>query len=211
MRDLEIRGSGNVFGTEQSGHISNIGYHLYTRILKDTLETLKEIKGDQAVVFPPPDISIDLEMQIPSNYVENTAERIASYRRIAEAETAGDIHGIREALRDRFGLLPPETINLIEAALVKKIGQSLGIRSIVVKGSRAQCDFLPEHVEQEGSEIIKALSKALGETGKKVEIMNNKSLTFIMTHTSDESLLASLRIFLESLQRSSKFSDHNDK
>ena len=211
MRDLEIRGSGNVFGTEQSGHISNIGYHLYTRILKDTLETMKEIKGDQAVVFPPPELTLDVELQIPTSYIENTAERIASYRRIAEAESSEDIHAIREELRDRFGLLPPETINLIEAALIKSVAQSIGLRSIVVKGSRAQNDFLPEHVEHEGSEIIKALSKALGETGKEVEIMNNKSLTFILSHTGEESLLVSLRIFLESLKRSSKFSDHNDK
>jgi len=211
MRDLEIRGSGNVFGTEQSGHISNIGYHLYTRILKDTLETLKEIGGDQAVTFPPTEMTVDVEMQIPQSYVENTAERIASYRRIAEADTIKGIHGIREELRDRFGVLPPETMNLIEAALIKNLGQSLGLRSVVVKGSRAQNDFLPEHVEHEGSEIIKALSKTLGETGKEVEIMNNKSLTFILTQVGEESLLASLRIFLESLQRSSKFSDHNDK
>lgn len=211
MRDLEIRGSGNVFGTEQSGHISNIGYHLYTRILKDTLETLKEMKDDRSVVFPPPEISIDMEMQIPSGYIENTAERIAAYRRIAEAETIKDIHGIREELRDRFGLLPQETMNLIETALIKRIGQSLGVRSVAVKGPRAQLDFLPEHVEHEGGEIIKALSRALGETGKKVEIMNNQSLTFIMAHSGEESLLTSLRIFLESLQRSSKFSDHNEK
>jgi len=211
MRDLEIRGSGNVFGTEQSGHISNIGYHLYTRILKDTLEAMKEMQGDQAVIFPPPEMTIDVELQIPATYVENTAERIAGYRRIAEAETVGAILAIREELRDRFGLLPPETLNLIEAAIIKNLGQSLGLRSIVVKGSHAQNDFLPEHVEHEGSEIIKALSKALGETGKEVEIMNNKSLTFILSHTGDESLLVSLRIFLESLKRSSKFSDHNDK
>ena len=211
MRDLEIRGSGNVFGTEQSGHISNIGYHLYTRILKDTLETMKEIQGDQAVIFPPPEITLDVEMQIPATYVENTAERIAGYRRIAEAETVGDIHAIRDELRDRFGLLPPETLNLIEAALIKNIGQSVGLRSIVVKGSRAQNDFLPEHVEHEGGEIIKALSNTIGETGKEVEIMNNKSLTFILSHSGEEPLLLSLRIFLESLKRSSKFSDHNDK
>jgi transcription-repair coupling factor (superfamily II helicase) len=211
MRDLEIRGSGNVFGTEQSGHISNIGYHLYTRILKDTLETMKEMQGDQAVVFPPPEMTLDVEMRIPSDYVEDTAERIASYRRIAEAETDKDIHAIREELRDRFGLLPPETLNLIEAALIKKIGQSLGLRSVLVKGTLAQNDFLPEHVEHDGGEIIKALSRALGETGKEVEIMNNKSLTFILTHSGEESLLVSLRIFLESLKRSSKFSDHNDK
>ncbi len=211
MRDLEIRGSGNVFGTEQSGHISNIGYHLYTRILKDTLETLKEAESDQAVTFPPPDLVIDLEMQLSVDYIENTAERIAAYRRIAEAETVSDIHGVREELRDRFGLLPQEAINLIEAALIKKIGQSLGLRSVLIKGLQAQNDFLPEHVEHEGGEIIKALSGVLVETSKKVEIMNNKSLTFIMTQTGDDSLLVSLRIFLESLQRSSKFSDHNDK
>lgn len=211
MRDLEIRGSGNVFGTEQSGHVSNIGYHLYTKILKDTLETLKEIKGDQAVVFPPPEMNVDVEMQIPSGYVENTAERIACYRRIGEAESAPVIHEIRAELRDRFGLLPQETSDLIEAALVKNIGQTLGLRSVLVKGALAQCDFLPEHVEHEGSEIIKALSKTLGETGKKVEIMNNQSLTFIVNHSGDESTLNALRIFLESLQRSSKFFDHDEK
>ena len=154
-------------------------------------------------------MTLDMEMQIPQSYVESTAERIASYRRIAEADTVKDIHGIRDELRDRFGLLPQETMNLIEAALIKSLGQSLGLRSVVVKGSRAQNDFLPEHVEHEGGEIIKALSKSLGETGKEVQIMNNKSLTFILTHTGEDSLLTSLRIFLESLQRQSKFSDYN--
>ena len=211
MRDLEIRGSGNVFGTEQSGHISNIGYHLYTRILKDTLEMLKEVQGDQAVVFPLPEMNIDVEMQIPSDYIENTAERIASYRRIAEAESRQDIYNIRGELRERFGRLPDVTMNLVDAALVKNIGQSLGLRNINVKGPLAQNDFLPEHVEQAGGQIIKALSMALGETGKEVQIMNNKSLTFILTHRGDESTVAALRIFLESLQRSSKFSDQNDK
>jgi len=210
MRDLEIRGSGNVFGTEQSGHVSNIGYHLYTKILKETLEMLKEIKGDQSVVFPPPELNIDMEMQIPSSYVENTAERIASYRRIAEAESTENIIEIREELRDRFGILPQPTVDLLEAALIKNIGQSLGIRSIAVKGSRAQNDFLPEHVEHAGGKVIKALSKALVDTGKKVEIMNNRTLTFILSHRGEGSLLTSLRIFLESLQRSSKFFDHND-
>ncbi len=211
MRDLEIRGSGNVFGTEQSGHIANIGYHLYTKILKDTLETLKEIQGDQVVLFPPPDVSIDIEMQIPSSFIESTAERIASYRRVAEAETVKNLYDIRGELRERFGRLPLSTLSLIDGALIKLLGQSLGLRTIVVKGGKVQCDFLPEHVEQAGAEIIKGLSQALGETGKKVEIMNNKSLTFIMSDQGGDSLLASLRIFLESLAHSSNFSDRNDK
>lgn len=211
MRDLEIRGSGNVFGTEQSGHITNIGYHLYTKILKDTLQALKEIEGEQAVLFPVPEMTVDQDMQIPSSYIVDTAERISSYRRLAEAENIEALYGIRGELRERFGRLPGPTLNLIDASLIKTMGQSLGLRTVLIKGTHIQGDFLPEHVEQAGGEIIKALSKTLGDTGLEIEIMNNRSLTFILSHRSAESPLASLRIFLESLVRSSKFSDRNDK
>jgi transcription-repair coupling factor (superfamily II helicase) len=207
MRDLEIRGSGNVFGTEQSGHIANIGYHLYTRILKETLEMLKEMQGEDAVVFPVPDVSVDLEMQIPPSYIESGVERVASYRRIAEAQTKDRLLLIRGELRDRFGRLPEPTENLIDGALVKVLGQTTGLRSIQVKGDKIQCDFLPEHVEQAGSEIIKNLSRALGETNLKVEIMNNRALTFIIHHNRPETPLKSLRLFLESLASPTKFSD----
>jgi len=211
MRDLEIRGSGNVFGTEQSGQISNIGYHLYTKILKETLEALKEIEGGQVTVFPVPDMTIDLEMQIPTDYVDDSTERIACYRRIAEAETVVSLKNLQGELRERFGLLPTQTQNLIDAALVKNLGQSLGLRSLIVKAGRVQCDFLPEHVEHAGGEIIKSLSKALGETGKDVEIMNNKTLTFIVTNHDSTSPLNTLKIFLESLLLQSKFLGYVEK
>jgi len=207
MRDLEIRGSGNVFGTEQSGHIANIGYHLYTRILKETLELLKEIKGEQAQVFPAPDMNIDLEMNIPQTYIESTAERVASYRRIAEAQNPDDVIAIRGELRDRFGRLPQETLNLIDGALLKTLGQILGLRSILIKGAKMQADFLSEHVEHAGPEIIRNLSKALTETNLKVEIMNNRSLTLVLQHENPGTCLNSARIFLESLASSAKFSD----
>ncbi len=207
MRDLEIRGSGNVFGTEQSGHIANIGYHLYTRILKETLEMLKEMQGEEAIVFPVPDVNIDLEMQIPPAYIQSSAERVASYRRIAEAQTIESLVLIKEELRDRFGRLPETSVNLIDGAMVKVLGQSLGLRSIQLKGNRIQGDFLPEHVEQAGPEIIKSLSRALGETTLKVEIMNNRALTFIIVHDGPQSPLKTLRIFLESLASPTKFSD----
>ncbi len=211
MRDLEIRGSGNVFGTEQSGQIANIGYQLYTKILKETLETLKEIQGEQAVTFPPPDVSIDLQMQLPTEYIEDTAERLAVYRRIAQAETPETLYGIRGELRERFGRLYEPVMNLVDAALIKCLGQLLGLRSVTVKAGRIQADFLPEHVEHAGPKIIKSLSKALGETGKDVEIMNNRTLTFMVTHHGHESPLSTLRIFLESLVLQSTFFDNAKK
>mgnify|MGYP002725452964 CR=1 FL=1 len=212
MRDLEIRGSGNVFGTEQSGHIVNIGYHLYTKILKETLETLKEQTEEEKPVFPPPDITlVNQEMQIPASYIENTNERVASYRRLAEAGSVENLYLLRGELRERFGRLPIPTQGLIDAALAKLLGQSVGLRSILIKGERIQCDFLPQHVEQAGGEIIKSLSKAMGETGKKCELMNNRTLTFILTPNPKTPALESLRIFLESLVSSSTFSDHDNK
>jgi len=210
MRDLEIRGAGNVFGTEQSGHIANIGYHLYTQILKDTLEELREQQTDRPAVFPLPEISVDVALQIPESYIENTAERIADYRRIADADSLDKIYALRGELRERFGRMPEETRNLFDGALIKYLGQAVGLKTIRVKETHGQGDFLPEHVEQAGPQIIKGLSMAMGNTGISVEIMNNKSLTFILSDTSRKTPLESLRIFLESLHRSSKFPDRND-
>ena len=87
------------------------------------------------------------------------------------------------------------------------MGRSLGVRGITVKDKKAQVDFLPEHVEQAGTKIIKGLSKALGNTKEKVELMNNKSLTFIMSNPDGELLLTALRNFLEKLHKATTFSD----
>ena len=211
LRDLEIRGSGNVFGTEQSGHISNVGYHLYTKILKETLAMLNKKALEGTPVFPVPEVTVDKELHIPREFIEDTAERIASYRRIADAQTPEGLQVIREELRERFGGLPPQAADLIDAALVKNYGQLLGIKSITVKGGLVQCDFLPEHVEQAGREIIKSLSKAIGEAGIKVELMNNKTLSFILGERGRNDTLAQLRNFLERLVRSSKFFGQNNK
>lgn len=211
MRDLEIRGSGNVFGTEQSGHISNIGYHLYTRILKETLELLKEQETEGVTLFPAPDINTDVLAQIPPEYIEDSAERIATYRRIADASTVDVLYSIRQELRERFGVLPEPTAALIDIALVKLCGQILGLKNIMIKGGLAQAGFLPEHVEQAGLEIIKNLSKRIAETEEKVELMNNKNLTFILGSPKDTEVLKRFRNFLESLVEPSNFFGQNDK
>lgn len=205
MRDLEIRGSGNVFGTEQSGHISNIGYHLYTKILMETLESLKDLEAGKPAVFPAPEITTDLLVQIPSDYIEDTTERIATYRRVAEAKTPDDLFSLLRELRERFGVPPVQTVELIDAALVKSYGQVLGIKSINIKGGLAQVDFLSEHVEQAGREIIKNLSKTMAESEEKVKLMNNKTLTFLMGAPDGRDTLKRLRNFLESLVRPYNF------
>ncbi|MCF6238094.1 MAG: hypothetical protein L3J79_04645 [Candidatus Marinimicrobia bacterium] len=184
---------------------------IYTKILKDTLEMLKEVQGGQVASFPVPDMTIDVEMQIPASYIEDTPERIALYRRIAASTDIDTLYSLRAELRERFGRLPDPVENLLDRALIKALGQSLGIRSVLVKARRIQTDFLPEHVEHAGGKIIKGLARALVETGQNVEIMNNRTLTLVMTHQGSEKSLSSLRIFLESLLLHSKFFEHDHK
>ncbi|HCW76100.1 MAG TPA: transcription-repair coupling factor, partial [Candidatus Marinimicrobia bacterium] len=101
MRDLEIRGSGNLFGTEQSGHIANVGYKLYTKILKETLEELRDIAEDRTPLYPKPDIKIDFDMLIPEVFIDDPNERVSLYRRIATAVEIAEIDKFQKELRDR--------------------------------------------------------------------------------------------------------------
>ncbi len=197
MRDLEIRGSGNIFGTEQSGHIVNIGYHLYTRILKETLERLKERRGDQKPIYPKPDLALDVLAQIPRSYIDDAAERLSFYRRLAETENPEGVDDLAAEMRERFGRLPVPVVNLLLGASVSLLGQRLAVRSISLKGKSSQGDFHRDHVEQAGAAVIKALATAIESSGQKVQIMNNQTLTFILDHGNNERPLEKLKIFLE--------------
>jgi len=199
MRDLEIRGAGNIFGTEQSGHIMNVGYHLYSRILQDTLDRLRETYDDDQPRFPKPELTLDRACQIPRGYVEDSTERLALYRRLAEADTIDTINEIKSELRDRFGNITAETMNLLLSSLLVVLGRPLGLRSITVKGQTSQGDFHPEYVEQAGAKIIQRLSSGIETSRLDIQIMNNQSLTFLVRHKASRHPLDDLRIFLESM------------
>ena len=199
MRDLEIRGSGNIFGTEQSGHIVNVGYNLYTRILKDTLERLKDIADGGLPQFPKPELALDRPAQIPRDYISDATERLAVYRRFAEADNLKQVDELKTELRERFGAVPVDATSLADTSAITILGRQLGIRAIRIKGQLAQGDFNTEHVEQAGSKIIQSLSKAMSESGLEVKLMNNKALTFVLSSKPKRNVMSDLRIFLESM------------
>jgi transcription-repair coupling factor (superfamily II helicase) len=206
MRDLEIRGSGNVFGTEQSGHISNIGYHLYTKMLQETLEEIRQGEGEKlSSRYPAPEISVDIDVHIPRDYIEDTAERVSVYRRISGAAEPEDLVNMGAEIRERFGSPPPAVNCLLDISMVRLLGQDLGLERITLKEGRAQGAFFQKHVEQHGSDIIKSLSKSLGEIETNIELMNNKTLTFTVGENDPPKTLRILRNFLESLERSYNF------
>lgn len=131
MKDLEIRGTGNLLGGEQSGHIEGVGFDLYVRMVSEAVENYKEPDKQEA-----PNVTIDLpvEASIPVDYIASDKLRLDAYREIAEARTEEDFREIREELRDRYGALPESLDGLFAVAALRNRARSMGITDIVAQG-----------------------------------------------------------------------------
>ncbi len=127
LRDLEIRGAGNILGPEQHGHMEAVGYDMYCKLLD---EAVKEIQGEEVVAEVDTQIELKITAFIPSDYIENANQKIEIYQDIANLEKEEQISEIIDELIDRFGELPNEVINLIEIARIKILSRQLKILSI---------------------------------------------------------------------------------
>ncbi len=127
MRDLEIRGAGNLLGREQSGHAHAVGFDMYMRWLQDTVEALKGQKGEGSGPFPSPEVVMDEPAHLPDGYVTSDAAKLDLYRRLARAQEPCEIAGVRDELRDRFGPVPPEAERLLLVAELRALGAVAGV------------------------------------------------------------------------------------
>ena len=134
MRDLEIRGAGNILGASQSGHIQEVGLDLYTQLLNEAVRELEEEGGSSdGVEIPPelPRIELPMDARIPEDYVDHLPTRLAVYQRLAKMSDADYIPEIREELRDRFGPLPEKVENLLTLVSLRTLAADVGVESIV--------------------------------------------------------------------------------
>jgi transcription-repair coupling factor (superfamily II helicase) len=127
MRDLEIRGAGNLLGTQQSGHIATVGYELYCRLLEQAVRGLKAMPPAE-----PPPVNIDLpgEAWLPRDYIPDFRAKIDVYRRLSRATAEGQVDDLAAELSDRFGPLPDEAKRLLDFARLRVAAVTLGIDSI---------------------------------------------------------------------------------
>jgi len=125
IRDLEIRGAGNLLGPSQSGQIAAVGLEFYTQLME---KAVKELKGEEVVEEITPEIHFLLPAFIPEDYVEDPSERLSLYRRLSLSRSDEEVDTIREELVDRFGKLPLEVFHLLEVIKVKIILTRLSIR-----------------------------------------------------------------------------------
>lgn len=153
MRDLEIRGAGNILGSEQHGHMDNVGYDMYCRILQESINEAKGVK-DSSVV----NVSVDININayIPESYITSANQRIDMYKKIAAIETEEDEFEIRDELIDRYGEPPSSVLNIIAVAAVKPAAREVGCIEITQRGRVMTLTFMENKLTPE---IIFGLDK----------------------------------------------------
>jgi len=144
MRDLEIRGAGNLLGAEQHGHIAAVGFSLYCRMLEDAI---RELKGEEQKVQIEPSVELAVDAYLPEDYISDNKQKIEIYKRIADAQEVKEVEEIYDELIDRFGDLPEPAANLLIVAKLKLLAKNLGITQLsqekeVVVLKFQQADFL---------------------------------------------------------------------
>ena len=151
MRDLDIRGAGNMLGGEQSGFIYDIGFEMYQKILNEAMQELKEeefkdlyddeqLKTQEFVSDTV--LETDFEILIPDEYVDSISERIQLYRELDDINTKAELNAYRERLIDRFGELPQESEDLLETIELRWMAKDIGFEKVILKSEKMICYFV---------------------------------------------------------------------
>ena len=194
LQDLDIRGAGNLLGGEQSGFIADIGFETYKQILN---EAIKELKDNEFAKFVKQNeeipeeyknykyvescqVETDLELLFPQDYINNISERIKLYRRLDDISEDEDLLKFEEELIDRFGKLPPQTLELLELVRLRKLAADLGIEKIIIKNNKMLCYFVSD---QESpyyqSDIFGNILNKIQITGKKTTMKQKNDRLYI--------------------------------
>ena len=133
MKDLEIRGAGNLLGAEQSGHIADVGFDLYVRLVT---EAVSELRSDPTIGEPDEvKIELPLDAHIPTTYIEQERLRLEAYQRIAAAHTEEQVSELAEELLDRYGSLPDSVSLLLDVARLRSVARAAGLSEVMLAGS----------------------------------------------------------------------------
>ncbi|HEX6308608.1 MAG TPA: transcription-repair coupling factor [Longimicrobiales bacterium] len=170
LKDLELRGAGNLLGAEQSGFVNAVGLDTYTRLLEDTI---RRMKGEVSAERVPTDVTLDGPAYLPDEYIADAAQKLHLYRRLSRLENAADVAPLTAELRDRYGPPPPEVERLLSATRLRLTGTALGIERIVVQADAARVTF------GAGSPRMTDLQKAFREQQVEVEVRRPSPLSIV--------------------------------
>ncbi|HYH83058.1 MAG TPA: transcription-repair coupling factor [Longimicrobium sp.] len=192
LKDLELRGAGNILGAEQSGFVHAVGLDTYLRLLEDAI---KQLKGDgKRPQKGMAEVSVDGAALIPDAYVPDEAQKLHFYRRLAREETADGVEAIRRELRDRYGPLPPEVETMLATQALRLVGGELGIERILVRPWDVRLNFRTGVVPR-----MSPLQKALGRYQFAVDVRRPLPLSLTLTRHGTEPIITTIVAALRDL------------
>ncbi len=172
LKDLELRGAGNIVGAEQSGFVHAIGLDTYTRLLEQTMKRLQQGEAAEPV---PCDVSLDGAAFLPDDYVADAALKLHIYRRLSRVESVAQVDALALEVRDRYGPPPPEAQRLFRASALRLAGTRAGAERILVRGESARITFRPGVLPR-----LAALQDTMGDRQTELEIARTNPLSLVL-------------------------------
>ncbi|MDF2774694.1 MAG: transcription-repair coupling factor, partial [Geminicoccaceae bacterium] len=185
LKDLELRGAGNLLGPEQSGFVQAVGFDMYLRMLDETVRRVTD--GGGAAKVAPSDVSLDVPAYLPDEFIPSQDAKLDVYRRLSALTSPETIEELRVEVRDRFGPLPPPAEAFFSTAALRLVWGELGIDGILVRGDEARVTFRDTAVPR-----MKGLSAAFHEVQFQAEVRRTHPLSLKLTRVGGSPILDGL-------------------
>jgi transcription-repair coupling factor (superfamily II helicase) len=190
MRDLDIRGAGNLLGGEQSGFINDLGFDTYHKILDDAIQELKEtdfrelfaseLAQKAKLIVQDCVIETDLEILIPENYVNNTSERLQLYSRLDNIKDEKQLLQFIDEIKDRFGPVPQSVEELINSVRLRWLGEKLGFEKLSLKGEKLRAYFVSDNDAYFNSDIFGAILSFVQKNARQCKMKDTAGKAMLM-------------------------------
>ena len=209
MKDMDIRGAGNLLGAEQSGFIADIGYETYQKILEEAVIELKETdfkdlfeeeNAKKQLFVRDVDIDTDIEMLIPDFYVSNIQERLLLYTELDKLETEEGIEKFAQMLKDRFGNIPTQVFELFDGLRLRALAKKLGFERIILKNRKMNCYFISnaQSIYFETS-VFQNILKYVSNEGQKQGFTMKQSSNYLILTKENVKTLKEAKSLLEQI------------
>ena len=185
LKDMELRGAGNLLGPEQSGFVQAVGFDLYLRLLDETVRNI--MRGDGGPKIVPADVSVDTPSYLPDDYVPSHEAKLDVYRRLSRVSDATEITALQHELRDRFGALPAQAQAMLSVAQLRLLGGQLSAESILVRGNEARVNF-----RETAAPRMKGLAAAFHEVQFQADVRRAHPLSLKLTRLGGVPILDGL-------------------